>query len=128
MTKGYALLEERSAPECFVDLDLVPALLAELHDGDVAMTLLSRVTSPFVPGFHRRPKKDGGEPGLAYYTPLSVEGTLRGELADALERACSRENVTDLEERNSSEGYCVLDNRFLENGGLAFNSHLSRSR
>ncbi len=107
---------DSDAPQCFVDLDLVPALIVELRESDAALPLLSRVTSPFVPHFYRRPKKDGGEPGLAYYTPLSVEGALRGELADALERACSWEDVARLEERNSSESYSVLDNRFLENG------------
>lgn len=80
------------------------------------MTILSRVTFPFVPGFHRRPKKDGGVPGQAYYTPLVVEGEQRQELAAALEFACSKENVTRLEANNSAEGYHVLDDDYLENG------------
>lgn len=115
MTKGYALLETRDIPQCFIDLDLVPSLIADLRTGDTPLMLLSRVTFTFVPGFHRQPKKNGGDPKLAYYTPLSVEGALRGELADALEQACSRETMTR-EEQRASDYYSLLNNTFLEDG------------
>lgn len=116
VTKPYARLDERSVPQFFVDRALVSSLIDELRGGNETMTILSRVTFPFVPGFHRRPKKDGGVPGQAYYTPLVVEGEQRQELADALEFACSKKNVTHLEANNSAEGYSVLDNDYLEDG------------
>lgn len=103
-------------PQFFVERELVQSLIDELRGGSETITVLSRVTSPFVPGFHRRPKKDGGSPDKAYYIPLVVEGEHRQELADTLVFACSKENVARLEADNSDEGYYVLNNNYLEDG------------
>ena len=102
------------APECFIELEWVPGLITDLRRDAAEITLLNRVSYPFVPFSHRRPKKDGGDPALAYYVPLDVAGVERAELADALELACSRENATQAEADNCSEGYYVLNNQYLD--------------
>lgn len=115
MPKGIGSFGGPTAPQCFIELEWVPGLIAELRQAEDDITLLNRVTYPFVPFFHRRPKKDGGNPKLAYYSPLIVRGDERTELADALQHACSQENVAQAE-ANGSDWYYVLNNRYLEGG------------
>lgn len=102
-----------TGPQFFVDLSLVPRLIAELKAAETAITVLSRTSYSFVPTLHRVPKKDGGSPGAAYYEPLEVAGEQRQELAGGLEKACSQENVKQHEEKNPSESYYVLDSDYL---------------
>ncbi len=103
-------------PQFFAELTLIQSLADELRGGSETITVLSRVTRPFVPVVHRKPKKDGGSPDKAYYTPLVVEGEHRQELANALLFACSEENVTRLEADNSDESNTVLHGNYLESG------------
>lgn len=103
-------------PESYVSLSQIPGLILELRSQDTTFTLFSRVSDVDVPTAHRRPKKDGGVRGQAYYVPLVVQGHMRQELADALELACSEENVKRCEEMNSAESYVILDGDYLVNG------------
>ncbi len=115
-------------PQFFVDLELVPGLIDKLRNGKETVTIFTRIVKghmthhlnrpkvQFVPRLHHIFKKDGGVWGEAYYTPMVVEAQELQELVDALESACSRDNIRRLEESNSSESYEVLNNKYLENG------------
>ena len=118
MPKGLGRFGGEDAPQCFIELDWIVGLIEDLRRDTTDITLLNRVSlrfsHPFVPSFHRRSKKDGGDPNLSYYAPLIVLADERTELADALKYACSEENVIQTENDNCSESYYVLNNRYLD--------------
>lgn len=110
-------------PQFFISSSLIPNFINELEEANTGITVLSRVSYTFVPTFHRVPKKNGGTPDAAYYKPLEVAGDQRQELADGLKRACSRENIEQLEENNPSESCYVLNNDYLADGVWASSLH-----
>lgn len=113
---------DRSTGCTYIGLTFLPGLLNELRSVNSPLTILCRVGYAYkVPGLFKRSQKDGGETGKAYYTPLYVQGHHRAELADALEVACSRENVIHLEETQGSDWHeDVLKGYALEAGELVF--------
>lgn len=117
-------------PQAFIHFDYIQSLIEELKVTKQHLVIKNRVPNgvmmhanrrynlppmPFVPYGQRKPKKDGGVWGQAYYTPLPVSPEHFGELVNAIKSGCSQENVKHLESINCNEGWYVLNGRYLNN-------------